>query len=372
MQKYVNAFYLKYIRPADPGFFLAKYAGKAAFSCLVSFFTAVVIGLEGKILFWWMAGAVCTVLFRTGSTLKRRKIYALVLLTAVAVTVPVAAVLGQHIFLSLGFIFLLAFVCFFIAALGVSASTVGTGCLIITLISIFSPAPIDHGVLRSVSLVFGGLISFFINFYLWPFDPEKVLFSSVKLAIEDMAFFLEGVCIRVKNPNMTDNELSLLSREAIGSVRRYRTFLESFNIDPLKGSGASGGPGLFYFALVRMFESIVGLLNHIHFSDNHSEFSTLRENFYNTAVKISHEFDRFSKLEKKSHGRPGTDFDEISHEINNLRRSLLTMGGYKKGDEIQEKFQVAWAAVYALKTVMTEFQGMRHLAEEKFRLRRPS
>ncbi len=225
MHKLLNPFYLKYIRPADPGFFITKYAAKAAISCLLAFFAALLIGLKGESFFWCMAGAVSTVLFRTGSTLKRRKIYALILLALIAVLVPVAAMVGQHDYLSLGFIFILSFTCFFVSSAGVSASTIGHGCLLVSLLSLFSPAGPVQGLIRTISLLFGGLISYVTNFYIWPFDPEKILFSSAKLAIEDMGFLLEGVCLRVKNPNVSEEQLAFLSKEAINSVKRYRTFM---------------------------------------------------------------------------------------------------------------------------------------------------
>ena len=370
MKNYHKYLYLKYIRPADPGFLIAKYAAKAAFSCLVSFFAALLIGLHGETFFWCMAGAVCTVLFRTGSTLKRRKVYALILLASVSVAVPVAAAVGQHTCLSLGFIFLLSFTCFFVSSVGISASTIAHGCLIVSLISVFSPVGMLHGAFRSISLIFGGLLSFFINFYLWPFDPEKTLFSSAKLATEDMGFLLEGVCLRVKNLNVSDAQLSFLTQETVHSIRRYRTFMESFNIDPLKGSSASGGPGLFYFALIRMFESIIGLSNHIHFSDNRPEFDPIREAFYDAASKMSHEFDKFSKFERNPYIYPDDEFDKINQEIQALQMSLLDMGAYKKGDAVRDKFLEAWAAVYELKRVIAEFKEMAELAEKKFRLRR--
>lgn len=370
MNKYLDTFYLRYIRPADPGFFLTRYAGKAAFSCLVSFLIAFLFGLKGDILFWWMVGAVCTVLFRTGSTLKRRKIYALILLAIICFTVPVSGVIGQDTYLVLGFIFLLAFACFFVASAGLSASTIGNGCLIVTLISAFSPvAGMEQGMLRSVSLLSGGLISFFTNFYIWPFDPEKVIFSSAKLAIEDMAFFMESVCLRVKSPDVTDKKVYMLSKEAIGSVRRYRSFLESFNIDPLKGHGVSAGTGLFYFSLVRMYESIVGLSNHSHFADNRPEFNQLRKDFYLTATCILNEYKQFSKVKKQRFHQSDPDFGKMNHKINEIREFLLTMGGYRKGDEVREKYLDAWAAVYELKNVVTEFQNMQQLAQKNFQQR---
>ena len=364
----INRFYIKYIRPADPGFFLTKYAGKAFISCLASFSAAMVLGFTGQALFWCMVGAVCVVLFRTGSTLRRRKIYALTLLALISITVPAAAVLGNATLPSLVFIFILSFACMFAASAGLSASKIGNGCLIITLISIFSPAEIDQGALRSASLIFGGAISFLTNFFLFPFDPQKILFSAGKLAVEDMAFFLDRSCARVKDPGVTDKELSFLNSQAIVSIRRYRTFLESFSIDPFKGAGASGGPGLFYFALVRMFESIVALSNHIHFSDNHPEFDRLKADFSQAAGRVSKEFRQFSKLRQTDRENPAEDTgrrsDPVNSQIDSIRQSLLTMGGYKAGDKVREEFLEAWAAVYGLKNVWAEFRELKQLAAD--------
>jgi len=368
MPRFLNKIYVTYIRPADPGFFIARYAGKAGICCLAALLAALAIGIEGRYLFWWMAGAVCTVLFRTGSTLERRKGYTLILLAVVSLSVPAAAIAGNHAWLSLGFIFILSFACFFVSSMGVSASTLGIGCLVISLISICSPTDPAQGFLRSVNLLSGGGISFLVNFYLWPFDPERVLLSSAKLAVEDMGLFFDSLCIRIKNPRVTDATLAYLSKEASGSVRRYRSFMESFNIDPLKSSSATGGSGLFYFALIRLFESIVGLFNYIHFSDNHPEFEAVQDLFHGTASDVSHGFDAFSRIKAGQYDRP--DFDRMFLDLERIQEALLDMGGYKRGDEVRDKFLDAWGAVYELKNVVRGLKDMMALADERFRLGR--
>ncbi|ACN17749.1 hypothetical protein HRM2_46930 [Desulforapulum autotrophicum HRM2] len=369
MSRFLNKIYVKYIRPKDPGFFIARYAGKAAICCLAAFVTALVAGIEERYLFWWMVGAVCTVLFRTGSTLERRKGYTLILLAVASLSVPAAALAGNHAWLSLGYVFILSFACFFVSSMGVSASTLGIGCLVVSLISISSPTSPYQGVLRSACILSGGGISFLVNFYLWPFDPERVLLSSAKLAVEDMGLFFDSLCVRIKNPRVTDEALAYLSKEAIGSVRRYRSFMESFNIDPLKGSSTRGGPGLFYFALIRLFESIVGLFNHIHFSDNHPEFEVVRDLFHGTATDVSQGFDAFSRIKAGHYDRP--DFDRMFLDIERIHEALLNMGAYKRGDEVRDKFLDAWGAVYELKNVVQGLKDMMALANERFRLGKP-
>jgi hypothetical protein len=368
MPRFLNKLYMTYIRPADPGFFIARYAGKAGICCFAALLAALMAGIEGSYLFWWMAGAICTVLFRTGSTLERRKRYTLILLLVASLSVPAAAVAGSHAWLSLGFIFSVSFACFFVSSLGVSASTLGIGCLVVSLISICSPTDPAQGFLRSASLLSGGGISFLVNFYLWPFDPEKALLSSAKLAVEDMGLFFDSLCIRIKNPRVTDAALAYLSKEASKSVRRYRSFMESFNIDPLKSSSAAGGPGLFYFALVRLFESIVGLFNYIHFSDNHPEFEAVQALFHRTASDVSQGLDAFSRIKAGQYDRP--DFERIFHDLEQIQEALLDMGAYKQGDEVRDKFLDAWGAVYALKNVVQGLQEMMALADKRFQLGR--
>ena len=173
MPRFLNRFYIKFIRPTDPGLFITKYAAKATVCCLISLAAALLLGLRGHDLLWWLIGALCTILFRTGSTFSRRKMYGLILLGTVTLTVPIAAMIGNHTAASLGFIFILSFACFFVASLGVSASTIGIGSLVVTMISVFSPADPIAGLVRSAYLMGGGGISFLINFYLWPFDPER-------------------------------------------------------------------------------------------------------------------------------------------------------------------------------------------------------
>ena len=341
MPRFFNRFYIKFIRPTDPGLFITKYAAKATVCCLASLMTALIIGLRSHDLLWWLIGAFCTVMFRTGSTFRRRKMYGLILLGTVCLTVPLAAVIGSHTWAGLGFIFFLSFACFFVSALGVSASIIGVGCLVVTMISVFAPADPISGFIRSACLMGGGLVSFFINFYLWPFDPEKVLLSAARLSVEDMGIFFDGLCARIKNPRVTDAALAYLSSEAGASVRRYRIFMESFNVDPLKGSQAKGGPGLYYFSLIRLFESLVGLFHHIHFCDDKPEFNELKETFYAASSGIGQAFDSFTEMKANVYEKP--DFEPILAGVEEIQTVLVEMKGYQQGDDVQNKFLEAWA-----------------------------
>ncbi len=367
MPRFFNRFYIKFIRPTDPGLFITKYAAKATVCCLASLMTALIIGLRSHDLLWWLIGAFCTVMFRTGSTFRRRKMYGLILLGTVCLTVPLAAVIGSHTWAGLGFIFFLSFACFFVSALGVSASIIGVGCLVVTMISVFAPADPISGFIRSACLMGGGLVSFFINFYLWPFDPEKVLLSAARLSVEDMGIFFDGLCARIKNPRVTDAALAYLSSEAGASVRRYRIFMESFNVDPLKGSQAKGGPGLYYFSLIRLFESLVGLFHHIHFCDDKPEFNELKETFYAASSGIGQAFDSFTEMKANVYEKP--DFEPILAGVEEIQTVLVEMKGYQQGDDVQNKFLEAWGALYELKNVVRELQNMMNLADQRFRLK---
>lgn len=366
MLRSLNRFYIRFIRPTDPGLFITKYAAKATVCCLLSLVAALAFGLRGHGLLWWLIGALCTILFRTGSTFKRRKMYGLILLGIVSFTVPIAAVIGSHTVTSLGFIFILSFACFFVASLGVSASIIGIGCLVVTMISVFSPAAPMTGLVRSAYLMGGGLISFLINFYVWPFDPEKVLLSAAKLAIEDMGLFFDGLCARIRNPRVTDANMGYLSSEAAASIRRYRVFMESFNVDPLKGNRVQGGSGLYYFSMVRLFESLVGLFHHIHFCDNKPDFNELKESFYATSSGIGEAFDHFTEMKTRIYIKP--DFSPIFVDLEKIQTVLVEMKGYQKGDDGQNIFLEAWAALYELKNVVYELENMMTLADQRFRL----
>jgi len=367
MPKALNRVYLKFIRPVDPGLFISKYAAKATVCCLAALGVGLALPIHGPALFWWMVGALCSVMFRTGSTFGRRKMYGLVLLGMVCVAVPVAGVAGGAGYWGLILVFILAFAGFFLGGLGVSASILGIGCLVVSLISFFDPAPVAPALMRSAWIAGGGLLSFFVNFYLWPFDPERVLLKSARLAVEDMGTFLDGLCARVKNPRVTDEALDYLSAEAIASIRRYRTFMESFNIDPLKGSAASGGAGLFYFGMIRLYESLVGVFGHIGFGDGREDFYDLKEAFYSGAWDIGKAFDAFADMKAGTYSRP--DFNDLFAAVEQIQDTLVEMKGYRQGQDSQGQFMAAWGAVSELKNVVQGLKDMMSLAENRFRLK---
>ena len=364
MPRVLNRLYNRFLRPVDPGLFITRYAAKSTVCCLGSLGAALGLGLGRQGLLWWIIGAMCTVMFRTGSTLGRRKMYSLILLGTVSVAAPLTAMVGGQAWLSLAAIFILSFACFFVSALGVSASILGTGCLVVSMISVFDPAPPLPALMRAVWLLGGGLVSFVINFYLWPFDPEKVLLSSAKLAVEDMGLFFDGLGTRIRNKKVSDGNLAYLRDEALASIRRYRTFMESFNVDPLKGSRARGGPGLFYYRLIRLYESLVGLSQHIHFCDTRPESDGLKAQFDDAASEITNAFDGFRDVRSGTYARP--DFPGIFSRVEQIQETLVGLKGYRQGREGQDQFMEAWAAVHELKNVVQALMEMMILAEKRF------
>ena len=367
ISRVLNRVYLKFVRPTDPGLFITRYAGKSTVCCLAAMGVALLLSLEGDMLLWWLIGSLCTLIFRTGSTLTRRKMYSLILLGTVSVTVPVAASVAGHPFLSLTFVFILSFVCFLVASMGVSASTLGIGCLVVSMISVFEPAGTGPALIRSLCLLGGGSIAFWVNFYLWPFDPNKALLSSARLAVEDMGTFFDGLSARIRNPRVTEASLEYMSGEAMASIRRYRIFMESFNIDPLKGSAFSGGAGMYYFGLIRLYESLVGLSQHIGFCDDRPEFYRLKKGFDSAASGIIGAFDAFAEMKSATYKRP--DFDPVFADIEEIQNTLVEMKGYRRGEESQEQFMEAWGAVYELKSVARELRDMMALADQRFSLK---
>ncbi len=118
--------------------------------------------------------------------------------------------------------------------------------------------------------------------------------------------------------------------------------------------------------MVRLFESLVGLFHHIHFGDDTPEFNELKEVFYTAASGIGEAFDLFSEMKTGIYIKP--DFPLIYADLEEIQTNLVEMKGYQKGDDGQNTFLEAWAALYELKNVVSELENMMALADRRFNL----
>jgi hypothetical protein len=351
----LNLFYKTFIHPVDPGLFMTRYAAKSVGACLTALILAYLVRVPLNYLHWCMYGAVAVVLFRSGSTFSGRKKAAAILLAGAVVTVPLASYAGSFQFLSLLYIFIAAFAAFIIPALGVSASILGLGLLVINLLSVFSPADFMTGVTRSCFVLLGGVISYIMIFYVWPIRPENILLRAGTVALGDMAAFFNAVA-RYSGRSGKVKELASLHEVSVLSLRRYRRYLEAMSIDPMKEFGASQGPAALYSLLVRMLEAVVGLSNSSGFARNESAFDDLKSNFNKQMFKAAESFDLYSK--SFADGAKAPDIEGFYTGVNDLEEELLNLGAYRRGDHPKQVFLEAWGAIYAMRNVVVEFEQM--------------
>ncbi|MBI9112433.1 hypothetical protein [Maridesulfovibrio ferrireducens] len=355
MNKVISDFYRVFIRPIDPGLFITRYAAKSVVACVVALAIAYFSGVTGQFLPWCVYGSVIVVLFRAGSTLKKRKIVAATLCLIVACLVPVSTFIANYSIISEVYLFILAFLVFFIPVVGVSAATIGIGVLIVNLIALNSPETIIIGLCRSGYVLYGSTISYLFLFHLWPMRPEKVLSKAGGLALTDIGDYFR--CVAGSLGGKKDQEeLSEIHERSVASLRRYRRFMEAMNVDPVKELGKYEGPSALYALLIRMLEAVVGLANSRRFAEHSPIFSGLRLKFSQLALKSSIVFDVLAA--NLSTGKGGVDLSEINTGIAELERELLDLGAYKKDEGLRDEFLEAWGALYGLRNLCFEFEEM--------------
>ncbi len=362
MKGILDNIYRVFIRPVDPGFFITKYAAKSLGACLTALAAAFLFSVPVEFLNWCMYGAVAVVLFRAGSTFSARKKVAATLLASIALIVPLSSLAGNYDYLTLAYVFLLAFTAFIVPTLGVSASVIGLGWLVVNLLAVFSPSDFSTGLLRSCFVLLGGSVSYIMIFHVWPVRPEKLLFRAGTLALEDMSEFFNAVA-RYLGRSGKSSELAAMHEKSVQSLRRYRRFLEAMSIDPMKELGSSQGPAALYSLLIRMLEAVVGVSNSSHFAARDPVFAELKSSFNGVALKASATFELFNKSFAKGEKFP--DIGGFREDVDRLEEELLGLGAYRRGDSPKEVFLEAWGAIYAMRNVVVEFEQMSKLSFEE-------
>ncbi|OEU67733.1 MAG: hypothetical protein BA863_04655 [Desulfovibrio sp. S3730MH75] len=358
MNKIISDFYRVFIHPVDPGLFMTKYAAKSIVACVIALILAHLAGIAGKDIAWSVYGSVVVVLFRAGSTLKKRKIVAATLCFALAVLVPVSTYIANYSIISVVYLFILSFLVFFAPAIAGAVATTGVAVLIVNLIAFNSPDLFSVGLYRSGCILFGGTISYLVIFYLWPMHPEKILSKAGGVALSDIGDYFRAVA-RGGGSKKDQAELTVIHERSVESLRRYRRFMEAMNIDPVKELGKYEGPSALYALLIRMLEAVVGLSNSTHFAKHSTIFSGLRLKFSQLALQSSVMFDLLAVNISKGKGQ--VDLSELNNGISALERELLDLGAYKKDEGLRDEFLEAWGALYGLRNLCLEFDEMSRI-----------
>lgn len=358
MRKILSSFYRIFIHPVDPGLFMTRYAAKSVGACLTAMVIAYLVQVPLSYLHWCMYGAVAVVLFRSGSTFAGRKKAAAILLAAAILTVPVASYAGNFQYWGLVYVFIASFAAFIVPALGVTASIIGLGWLVINLLTLFMPSDFIIGLVRSCFILFGGSISYVMIFYVWPIRPEKILLRAGTVALGDMSVFFNTVA-KYSGRSGKMSELAALHEVSVISLRRYRSYLEAMSIDPMKEFGSIHGPAALYSLLVRMLEAVVGLSNSSRFASNDPSFSELKKRFNSLVKKAAEAFELYSN--NFASDAPVLDTSTFYEEVNKLEEELLNLGAYRRGDHPKQVFLEAWGAIYAMRNVVVEFEQMAQI-----------
>ncbi|WP_320170601.1 FUSC family membrane protein [Maridesulfovibrio sp.] len=338
---------------------MTKYALKSVAACVAAIFLAWLVGSEAGTIQWCAYGSLAVSIFRSGSTLARRKMVAAAITAATVCLVPVSTVFGNWPGFLEVYLFLLAFAVFFIPVLGMSAATAGIGTLIVNMLALTSPDTFAAGLHRSVALFFGASVSYIVLFYVFPMKPEQVLNRAGAVALTDIGDYFRAVA---SSSGSDDDlrEIAQVHERSVESIRRYRSFMEAMNVDPVKHLGSYEGPSALYALLVRMFEAVVGLANSRQFADHSPVFSGMRFKFSDIAGRSSVVFDVLAA--RLSTGKGEVNLGEIEKGIADLESELLQLGAYKRDAGLRDEFLEAWGAIYGLRNLVLEFTEMNRLS----------
>ncbi|WP_432735608.1 hypothetical protein [Maridesulfovibrio sp. FT414] len=335
--------------------FITKYALKSVAACSVALLLAWMFGAGGKFIQWCAYGSVVVALFRAGSTLARRKMVAAVITATLMCLVPVSTWMGNYQGWLEVYLFVLAFMVFFVPVLGMSAATAGMGILIVNMLALTSPDSFAAGLFRSGALLFGASVSYLFLFHVMPMKPDKILTRAGAVALTDIGDYFRAVASSSGSKADLD-EISQIHERSVESLRRYRRFMEAMNVDPVKELGSYEGPSALYALLVRMFEAVVGLANSRRFADHSPVFSAMRFKFSDIAGRSAVAFDVLAA--KLSTGKGELDLKAIEDGIAGLEGELLQLGAYRRDAGLRDEFLEAWGAIYGLKNLVLEFSEM--------------
>lgn len=260
MTHLAHRLYKRWIYPVDPAFLILRFALKAMLAGACALALALALPQLAEI--WTVAGALALMLARGGNTIAQRRLFMAGTAILAALFVPVGTMAGNSLVLAWGFSFVLAFGAYFCATFGQSAATSGVWVLILSIIAVGMPGDWDAGMQRSLSILAGGGCSFLVYFLIWPTNPESILRSAGRVALNDVAEFIQPAFAVLRDTPGAEPSRNTAHRQASNSVGGYRRYLEALGYSASQIRPGGDWAIRLYIIQIRLFKAILALSQH--------------------------------------------------------------------------------------------------------------
>ncbi|MFW5489898.1 MAG: hypothetical protein ACNI3A_15985 [Desulfovibrio sp.] len=355
MTALTQTLYKRWIYPVDPAFIILRFALKTVLAGMCALLAAILWPRLAEV--WCVAGALALMLARGGNTITQRRLFMLATGLCAAVFVPIATMAGHSPVGAGVFAFVLAFCAYYSATLGQNVGKAAIWVLILSTIAVSTPASLDQGLIRSLSLLVGGCCSFLIYFLIWPINPESILRSAGRVGLSDVADYVQPALDVVRGIPGAREICDPSHARASNSVGGYRRNLEAMGYSDSQIRPGGDWATRLYIIQIRLFKAILALSQH---ADCLSEA---------VSAEISEQARLAGKEAAKAintlarnavNGGPWPDTSRYDLIVDSLERQLVNP--VRSGGDLSllstQSVVGAFNALYALKTLGREMKRL--------------
>ncbi|MCB2225419.1 MAG: FUSC family protein [Desulfarculaceae bacterium] len=253
---YITRLYRRHIHPYDPSFLTLRRSLKTLVAMAICLW---IYWPYPSLLAWGPLAAFTLSQVPPGLPLAARRRAMLFLVGAAALLVIPATVLGFGVAVPTVFIVLATLAAFGAAALGPAYGACSLWALLLVVVALGKPGPLEEGLARALAVVVGGLVCWALHFLVLPMRARQLYRSTLSLALVNLEELWDTVHDGFPSGKVDQARLEQAKEQALKALHRLRGLPQFLETPPdQEGSGAVAVLALG-LDLVRVYENLLAL-----------------------------------------------------------------------------------------------------------------
>jgi len=249
-------FYQQYIYPHYPSLLVARRSLKIMIAMVLSL---LILQPWPHLMTWGPMAAFLLSQVPPGLPLAARRKAMLVLTLATALLMPLATLAADGVALPTIFVILATFAAFWGAALGPAYGACGLWALLLVVVALGKPAPLDEGLARAAAVALGGGLCWCFQFLVLPIRPRQIYSAALGLALEYLDQLWSLLEEAYPKGEVDPKRLEKLKSQALTALHRLRDIPQFLELPTAKLSGSSQAVLTLGLDLVRVYENLLAL-----------------------------------------------------------------------------------------------------------------
>ncbi|MBV1752725.1 MAG: FUSC family protein [Desulfarculus sp.] len=249
-------FYRQYIYPHYPALLVARRSLKIMAAMVLSL---LILQPWPHLMTWGPLSAFLLSQVPPGLPLAARRKAMLVLTLATALLMPLATLAADGVALPTVFVILATFAAFWGAALGPAYGACGLWALLLVVVALGKPAPLDEGLGRAAAVALGGGLCWCFQFLVLPIRPRQIYSAALGLALDYLDQLWSLLEEAYPKGDVDPKRLEKLKSQALTALHRLRDIPQFLELPTAKLGGSSQAVLALGLDLVRVYENLLAL-----------------------------------------------------------------------------------------------------------------